>query len=49
MGFVDFTNPDACKWYQGKLQALIDIGVDSFKVRNSYNSLHNSFTKLSPV
>ncbi|QKX63225.1 uncharacterized protein TRUGW13939_10394 [Talaromyces rugulosus] len=28
MGFVDFTNPDACKWYQGKLQALIDIGTD---------------------
>lgn len=31
MGFVDFTNPDACKWYQGKLQKLIDMGVDSFK------------------
>jgi alpha-D-xyloside xylohydrolase len=32
MGFIDFTNPEACDWYQGKLQALIDIGVDSFKV-----------------
>ncbi|KAK9367892.1 glycosyl hydrolases family 31-domain-containing protein [Lipomyces kononenkoae] len=31
MGFVDFTNPDACKWYQSKLQALVDMGVDSFK------------------
>ncbi|KAL2807929.1 glycosyl hydrolases family 31-domain-containing protein [Aspergillus granulosus] len=31
MGFIDFTNPDACKWYQGKLQALIDMGADSFK------------------
>ncbi|KAL4954152.1 glycosyl hydrolases family 31-domain-containing protein [Aspergillus filifer] len=31
MGFVDFTNPDACRWYQGKLQSLIDMGVDSFK------------------
>ncbi|KAL5365492.1 glycosyl hydrolases family 31-domain-containing protein [Aspergillus floccosus] len=31
MGFVDFTNPDACKWYQDKLQALVDMGVDSFK------------------
>ncbi|KAL4790567.1 glycosyl hydrolases family 31-domain-containing protein [Aspergillus venezuelensis] len=31
MGFVDFTNPNACKWYQGKLQALIDMGVNSFK------------------
>ncbi|EOO00370.1 putative family 31 glycosyl alpha-glucosidase protein [Phaeoacremonium minimum UCRPA7] len=31
MAFVDFTNPAACKWYQGKLKALIDLGVDSFK------------------
>lgn len=31
MAFIDFTNPDACKWYQGKLQALVDMGVDSFK------------------
>ncbi|EXJ92806.1 alpha-D-xyloside xylohydrolase [Capronia epimyces CBS 606.96] len=31
MGFVDFTNPDACKWFQSKLQKLIDMGVDSFK------------------
>ncbi|KAJ9144782.1 Alpha-D-xyloside xylohydrolase [Coniochaeta hoffmannii] len=31
MAFVDFTNPDACKWYQSKLKALIDMGVDSFK------------------
>jgi len=29
--FVDFTNPAAVKWYQGKLQALIDMGVDCFK------------------
>ena len=31
MAIVDFTNPDACTWYQSKLQKLIDIGVDSFK------------------
>ncbi|KAL4960108.1 glycosyl hydrolases family 31-domain-containing protein [Aspergillus stella-maris] len=31
MGFVDFTNPDACRWYQAKLQSLINMGVDSFK------------------
>ena len=31
MAIVDFTNPDACLWYQSKLQKLIDIGVDSFK------------------
>jgi alpha-D-xyloside xylohydrolase len=31
MGLVDFTNPDAVKWYQGKLKRLVDMGVDSFK------------------
>ena len=30
-GFVDFTNPDARAWYAGKLKALIDMGVDTFK------------------
>ncbi|KAL0947518.1 hypothetical protein HGRIS_013617 [Hohenbuehelia grisea] len=32
MAFVDFTNPKACEWYQSKLQELIDLGVDCFKV-----------------
>lgn len=31
MGIVDFTNPDACEWYTGKLKKLLDMGVDSFK------------------
>ncbi|SDX95940.1 alpha-D-xyloside xylohydrolase [Evansella caseinilytica] len=31
MGIVDFTNPEACKWFQKKLKALLDMGVDSFK------------------
>jgi len=31
MGLVDFTNPEAVKWYQSKLKALLDIGVDCFK------------------
>ncbi|MCT2594862.1 alpha-xylosidase, partial [Streptomyces sp. N2-109] len=31
MGLVDFTNPDACAWYQGKLKVLLDQGVDAFK------------------
>ncbi len=28
---VDFTNPGAWKWYQDKLRALLDQGVDCFK------------------
>lgn len=31
MGIVDFTNPDAWNWYQQKLKALLDMGVDCFK------------------
>ncbi len=31
MGLVDFTNPEAVKWYQDKLKALLDMGVDCFK------------------
>ncbi|KAF8903037.1 glycosyl hydrolases family 31-domain-containing protein [Mucidula mucida] len=31
MAFIDFTNPKACAWYQSRLKALIDLGVDCFK------------------
>ena len=31
MAVVDFTNPEACKWYQSKLKVLLDDGVDCFK------------------
>ncbi|MCR5467970.1 MAG: alpha-xylosidase [Lachnospiraceae bacterium] len=31
MAIVDFTNPDAWTWYQGKLKTLTDMGVDCFK------------------
>jgi alpha-D-xyloside xylohydrolase len=31
MGIVDFTNPEACKWFGEKLRALLRMGVDTFK------------------
>ena len=31
MGLVDFTNPDAVRWYQDKLRLLLAQGVDCFK------------------
>ncbi|MCL5032901.1 MAG: alpha-xylosidase [Thermotogae bacterium] len=31
MSVVDFTNPQACEWYAGKLRKLVDMGVDFFK------------------
>ena len=31
MGIVDFTNPNAYKWFQDKLRPLIEQGIDCFK------------------
>ena len=31
IAIVDFTNPEATKWYQKKLEEIMDIGVDCFK------------------
>jgi alpha-D-xyloside xylohydrolase len=31
MGYVDFTNPDATRWFQEKLRRLLRMGVDCFK------------------
>ncbi|MBK8905144.1 MAG: alpha-xylosidase [Anaerolineaceae bacterium] len=31
MALVDFTNPDACRWFSDKLRNLLDMGVDCFK------------------
>ncbi|MFV0529572.1 MAG: alpha-xylosidase [Lachnospiraceae bacterium] len=31
MGIVDFTNPEATRWYTDKLKTLLDVGVDCFK------------------
>lgn len=31
MAIVDFTNPEACRWYRSKLEQLLDMGVDCFK------------------
>lgn len=31
MAIVDFTNPEACRWYQDELRRLIHMGADTFK------------------
>ena len=32
MGIVDFTNPEACRWFKSKLEKLFDMGVDTLKM-----------------
>ena len=31
MALVDFTNPAACEWYAGKIQGLLEAGIDCIK------------------
>jgi alpha-D-xyloside xylohydrolase len=31
MAYVDFTNPEATRWYQAELRKLLRMGVDAFK------------------
>ena len=31
MALIDFTNPEAVKWFQKKLKTLLNMGVDTFK------------------
>ena len=31
MGIIDFTNPEACKWFAEKIQHLAEMGVDAIK------------------
>ena len=31
-GMIDFTNPDAVKWWQGQVKKVVDLGLDGFKM-----------------
>lgn len=44
MAVVDFTNPDACKWYASKLATLLDMGVDGLKTDFGERIPHNDVT-----
>lgn len=46
LAIVDFSNERACDWWVGKLEALIDMGVDSLKVSPSYlRPFHSSLRR----
>ncbi|MFQ5824520.1 MAG: TIM-barrel domain-containing protein [bacterium] len=31
-GMIDFTNPDAVKWWQNQIAKVVDLGIDGFKM-----------------
>ncbi len=43
LAVVDITNPAAREWYATKLKALLDLGVDTFKVNIHHCENHPDF------
>lgn len=50
LAILDITNPAACKWYTDKLSALIDLGVDAFKVGllGLHGALSDAYKYINP-
>ena len=42
LAVVDVTNPAARTWYEEKLEALIDLGVDTFKASSWRSSVRQN-------
>ncbi|MCX6221604.1 MAG: glycoside hydrolase family 31 protein [Bacteroidia bacterium] len=41
-GFIDYTNPDAMKWWRGRQQKLFDLGVDGWKLDGTATLFYTS-------
>jgi alpha-D-xyloside xylohydrolase len=42
LAIVDFTNPEAKKWFEGKLEALLDAGIDCFKTGKFFRTFNTA-------
>ncbi len=45
-GFIDYTNPDAIKWWHGLQQKVFDYGIDAWKLDGSATLF---YSKLGPI
>ena len=42
-GFIDYSNPEAMKWWQGRQQALFDLGIDGWKLDGTATLFYTKF------
>lgn len=45
-GFIDYSNPDAMKWWRGLQQNVFDLGIDGWKLDGTATLF---YTKLGPM
>ncbi len=41
-GFIDYSNPDAMKWWRGRQQNLFDLGIDGWKLDGTATLFYTS-------